>query len=78
MSSTECNLNVYKYGIHVGTYDMPKEKAELLRVELTEETGCLHDWHYVGGRVIMKALPKGFDPLDPEGSPKPEGYGAFA
>lgn len=60
MSSGECNMEVYKHGELVGVYDMPKEEAEELCEKLTKETGCLHDWHYVGGRVVMKALPKGY------------------
>lgn len=58
--SLSCDLDVYKHGELIGVYDMPKEAAEALRHQLTKETGRLHDWHYVGGRVVMKALPEGF------------------
>lgn len=80
MSSAECNDVVYKNGETVGVYDMPKEEAEYLRKKLTKETGRLHDWHYVGGRVVMKALPEGFVYEDPEEDPEkdPEGYGGWA
>lgn len=58
--SNGCDLDVYKYGELIGVYDMPKDDAEALRHRLTKETGRLHDWHYFGGRVVMKALPEGF------------------
>lgn len=54
-----CDPDVYKHGELIGVYDMPKAEAEELRKKLTEETGRLHDWHYFGGRVVMKALVKG-------------------
>jgi hypothetical protein len=57
-----CDLDVYKHGELIGVYDMPKAEAEELRKKLTKETGRLHDWHYFGGRVVMKALPEGFVP----------------
>lgn len=60
--SSECNLDVYKHGESMGLYDMPKDEAEKLCERLTKETGRLHDWHYIGGRVHVKALPKDFKP----------------
>lgn len=60
MSTAECNQDVYKHGKVVGVYDMPKEEAEAACKKATEDSGCLHDWHYVGGRVVVKALPKDF------------------
>lgn len=62
MSSNECNLDVYKHGEIVGVFDMPKVEAEELRHRLTKETGRVHDWHYSGGRVVMKVLPEDFKP----------------
>lgn len=60
MANTECDLDVYKHGVSMGLYDVPKEEAEATCKRMTEETGRLHDWHYVGGRVHIKALPIGF------------------
>ena len=53
-----CNRKVYEEGISIGMFDMPKEEAEALCKRLTEETGLLHDWHYFGGRVVIKRLNK--------------------
>jgi hypothetical protein len=58
MSNTECDLEVYKNGISVGLFDMPKEEAEAMCEQLTKDTGRKHDWHYIGGRVHVKALPE--------------------
>lgn len=56
----KCNDDVYKHGQIVGVYSMPKEEAEALCQRLTRETGRAHDWHYSGGRVVVKVLPKDF------------------
>lgn len=64
MAIDECNADVYKYGQLVGIYDMPKEIAEASCKLATEQSGCLHDWHYVGGRVYIKALPKDWKPTE--------------
>jgi hypothetical protein len=57
MANTEsCNDEVYKNGESVGLFDMPKAEAEAMCIRLTQETGFLHDWHYIGGRVHVKAL----------------------
>lgn len=56
----ECNMDVYKYGNIVGVYDMPKDEAEALCVQMTKDTGRPHDWHYFAGRVVIKDLPEGF------------------
>jgi len=55
-SLPDCDRDVYERGEVVGVYNMPKEEAEALRHRLTKETGNLHDWHYSGGRVVMKVL----------------------
>ena len=47
-----CNQEV------VEVCDMPKYKADARCKRLTEETGLLHDWHYFGGRVVIKRLNK--------------------
>lgn len=68
MASSECNADVYKHGISMGLFDMPKEEAEAMCIRLTQETGRLHDWHYIGGRVHVKAMPEELGvavPLEP-------------
>ena len=53
-----CNKDVYEKGVLVEVCDMPKYKADARCKRLTEETGLLHDWHYFGGRVVIKRLNK--------------------
>lgn len=53
-----CNKEVYEKGVLVEVCDMPKYKADARCKRLTEETGLLHDWHYFGGRVVIKRLNK--------------------
>ena len=40
----------------IGVFDMPKDEANQLVVKLSKK-GNRIDWHYVGGRVVMKMLP---------------------
>ena len=56
----QCNADVYKYGESVGFVDMPKQEAEAHCQKLTAESDYTYDWHYVGGRVHIKRLRKGF------------------
>lgn len=58
--SEQCNDDVYKYGESVGFVDMTKQDAEAHCQNLTAETDYTYDWHYVGGRVHIKRLRKGF------------------
>ena len=48
---------VYAHGKVIGVFDMPKDEANQLVVKLSKKTGNRIDWHYVGGRVVMKMLP---------------------
>ncbi len=57
MNSEKCGQDVYKNGKVIGFFNMPKAKAEEFCKSMTEQTGQKHDWHYVGGRVCVKALP---------------------
>jgi hypothetical protein len=52
----KCNNEVYKNGISLGFFDMTKQEAEVYCKEQTAKTGHLHDWHFIGGRVHVKAL----------------------
>jgi hypothetical protein len=56
MSTVACDQEVFKDGTSMGFFDMPKEEAEKYCREQTEKTGYKHDWHYVAGRVHVKAL----------------------
>ncbi|MNQ12424.1 hypothetical protein D3C85_253290 [compost metagenome] len=53
-----CDDEVFKKGVSLGFFDMPKLEAEAYCVEQTRVTGRKHDWHYVGGRVHIKAMPE--------------------
>lgn len=53
-----CDDEVFKKGVSLGFFDMPKLEAEAYCVEQTKVTGRKHDWHYVGGRVHIKAMPE--------------------
>lgn len=52
-----CDYEVYSHGKVIGVFDMPKDEANQLVVKLSKKTGNRIDWHYVGGRVVMKMLP---------------------
>ena len=58
LDENTCNQEVYEKGVLVEVCDMPKYKADARCKRLTEETGLLHDWHYFGGRVVIKRLNK--------------------
>ena len=51
-----CNQEIYDKGTSVCLVDIPKETAEHICRSLTEATGIPIDWHYIGGRVHIKAL----------------------
>ncbi|MGA9616692.1 MAG: hypothetical protein WBR09_05925 [Serratia proteamaculans] len=54
--SGECNREVYENGKSACLVDIPKETAEVICRGISAVTGCKVDWHYVGGRVHIKAL----------------------
>lgn len=69
MSTAECNEDVYKHGVSLGMFNFLKEEAEEYCRLQTQKTGCLHDWHYIGGRVHVKMLPADFHQKKSEESP---------
>ena len=52
----ECDHEVFTHGIVVGVFAMLKHEAEAACEKATRETGDKHDWHYSGGRVVIKRL----------------------
>ncbi|WP_085696324.1 hypothetical protein [Pseudomonas sp. B26(2017)] len=53
-----CDPDVYQRGSSVAVIgDMPRDAAEQLCRGLSVLTGWRIDWHYLGGRVHVKALP---------------------
>ena len=58
LDENTCNQEVHEKGVLVEVCDLPKYKADARCKRLTEETGLLHDWHYFGGRVVIKRLNK--------------------
>ncbi|CAI1817293.1 Uncharacterised protein [Serratia quinivorans] len=52
----ECDPDVYRNGKSACLVAIPKETAEVICRGISEATGCKVDWHYIGGRVHIKAL----------------------
>lgn len=50
-----CDPEVFKHGVSVGLFAASKEVAEAACVIATEITGRKFDWHYIAGRVHVKA-----------------------
>lgn len=69
----KCNEDVYKHGVSVGLFDMPKKEAEAYCEQETLRTGRLHDWHYIGGRVHVKAMPEVEKQEEPKSKTEYEG-----
>lgn len=53
----DCNQEVFNNGVSVGLFDIPKETAEAICLGISAATGARVDWHYIAGRVHIKALP---------------------
>ncbi|MHC8408337.1 hypothetical protein [Pseudomonas sp. TMB3-21] len=51
-----CDDDVFKNGKSVCLVDISKDAAEDICRNLSAATGCKVDWHYIGGRVHIKAL----------------------
>ena len=56
MNPKDCAADVFEHGTSMGLFVMPKEEAEQYCKDETKRTGYKHDWHYVAGRVHVKAL----------------------
>ena len=56
MSTEQCDRDVYENGTSMGMFAMSKEQAEEYCAAETKRTGYKHDWHFIGGRVHVKAL----------------------
>ena len=52
-----CDSELFESGVSVGLFDIPKWTAEALCKGIAAATGARVDWHYIGGRVHVKALP---------------------
>lgn len=52
----QCAQDVFDKGVSVGLFDIPKAMANAICKGLSSATGMRVDWHYIGGRVHMKAL----------------------
>lgn len=51
-----CDHSVFKEGTSVGLFDIPKDAANAICAGISAATGAKVDWHYVAGRVHIKAL----------------------
>lgn len=69
-SRAECARDVFDNGNSICLVDIPKDTAEVICRNLSAVTGWKVDWHYVGGRVHIKALPNSPEKLQG----KPVGY----
>lgn len=56
ISTDECAHDVYQHGQSIGLFDIPKETANAICSGISTVMGASVDWHYIGGRVHMKAL----------------------
>ncbi|HGV0008578.1 TPA: DUF551 domain-containing protein [Klebsiella pneumoniae] len=52
----DCDPEVYENGARACLVAIPKETAEVICKGISAVTGCKIDWHYIGGRVNIKAL----------------------
>ncbi|WP_043004924.1 Lar family restriction alleviation protein [Comamonas testosteroni] len=52
----ECAQEVFKNGVSVGLFDIPKETANAICAGISSATSARVDWHYIAGRVHIKAL----------------------
>lgn len=66
VAQDECAQDVYEHGQSIGLFDIPKETANAICAGIAAITGARVDWHYIGGRVHMKAL------AAPQPSPNPK------
>lgn len=55
-TSEECSPDVYAKGVSACLVDIPKEKAEVICRGISAASGVAVDWHYIGGRVHIKAM----------------------
>ncbi|EOI3527693.1 DUF551 domain-containing protein [Cronobacter dublinensis] len=51
-----CDHEVFEKGVSACLVDIPKGAAEIICRGISAATGYMIDWHYVGGRVHIKAL----------------------
>ncbi|BEU21609.1 hypothetical protein [Paraburkholderia sp. 22B1P] len=56
VATDECAQDVYKHGKSIGLFDIPKDTANAICNGIMAVTGARVDWHYIAGRVHMKAL----------------------
>lgn len=52
----KCAQDVYERGESIGLFVIPKETANAICAGISAVTGARVDWHYIAGRVHMKAL----------------------
>lgn len=67
-----CAQEVYEHGASVGRFDIPKETANAICAGISAATGARVDWHYIGGRVHIKALPATAQPAPQAGAADPK------
>ena len=53
-----CDPKILKNGVVVAVLDAPSEHAEEWVKTVAARSGVPVDWHYIGGRAVVKALAK--------------------
>lgn len=56
--SDHCNQEVFEHGTLLGVFHFNKNEADIITEFIQRVTKCQCDWHYAGGRVIIKFIPK--------------------
>ncbi|HGL5790606.1 TPA: hypothetical protein ACKFQQ_001056 [Klebsiella variicola] len=73
----DCDPEVYEKGVSACLVVIPKETAEVICKGISAATGCKVDWHYIGGRVHIKALRLSPQPAPVVQCPYPCGWDAL-
>lgn len=52
----QCEQDIYENGNIVGVYDGRSEDMERFVVNASKQCGIKMDWHYCGGRAVVKTM----------------------
>jgi hypothetical protein len=61
-----CSTDVFEKGVSIGLFDIPKDVANEICAGISAVTGAQVDWHYIAGRVHIKAIPASLNPKPKE------------
>ncbi len=64
-----CNTDLWKKGENAGVYDSGRvggaNAFEHIILGIKEDTGVEIDWHYVGGRAVVRVMMEDFQTVKP-------------